>query len=748
MFVTLLVVPGVPVRAAPPAGADPMPVRAVILVDESGSLTPEQLSAEKSAAALIAQSEFAPESELAVVGFASSNAPGQSPVDNVCPLTKVDSDLHRNSLAQCVQKLRRREDSEGNDTDFANALNDALSIIGTADAGQQKMIFLLTDGALDVGRSPSWGGPDATPVERNAAARQAMNASLQIAADRGVQVWPLGFGDPSRIDKAQLDDFAARGSKRTCAPDAPAPSARLVNSDRDVAEQLFRAFGAARCGNVGALSSGWLNSGTSVELTVDVPPISTDGSIAVLKNDPRISVSYFPPDSDTAAPKSGTRDGATYSVSGENSAVEVLRVRDPKPGRWRVRLTSGPDVPRQQVSAVVIWQANVRSSVTVSPPSPPPGESVTVALTVATRAGAVTEPGALKFLRVRAKLSGDGFSPVEFAMADDGKAPDARAGDGQYTGTLSVPTTATGALEFSGAVSGDGIADSTVPFRTRVRAPGQDLVAQLNLRPPARLAPGERVEGAVTVENTSGREHSVRVVLTAANPDVVVTLASPATAVVPPSGQVKVPVVVAVGAENRPGSTTVRVEVVDDADPAVRYDVQQYTLVVELPPPWWQRSPWWQLLVAAAVVVVLGVVSAVVWAVRRRRAVEVRDLVAVLHCDGAQRPFSAPRHAAREFRFIIRDPRERDARIDHPVGAEPAYVMTRDRGGTVKVRTPDGVRLTLREGAPEMLDERLGLSYRDGRAAVPGPGVSDFDMPGIGVPPQRTENSDSSYNQI
>src|SRR5258706_59880 len=92
MFFSLLVVafsPGSP-ASEEPARTDPRPIRAVVLVDESGSLSPEGVAVEKEAAAVIAQSEFSPESQVAVVGFGSTTGrPNQSAVDVVCDMTKV-----------------------------------------------------------------------------------------------------------------------------------------------------------------------------------------------------------------------------------------------------------------------------------------------------------------------------------------------------------------------------------------------------------------------------------------------------------------------------------------------------------------------------------------------------------------------------------------------------------------------------------------------------------------------------------
>src|SRR5262249_37758205 len=185
---------------------------------------------------------------------------------------------------------------------------------------------------------------------------------------------------------------------------------RVVDDSSAVVRSLVEAYAAATCASVQVPSQGQvpLNPGRTVELPVEVPYIATDGSIAVIKSDPRVLVAYLDPDGHIV-PKTGAQGDSEFEVSGEGSPVEVLRIRNPEPGRWRVRLRSDADTP-QNVSAVVIWKSAVRSSVFVDPPAPAPGQVVTVTVTVETRKAAVTDPRALAFLRVGARLTGAGFA--------------------------------------------------------------------------------------------------------------------------------------------------------------------------------------------------------------------------------------------------------------------------------------------------------------------------------------------------
>jgi hypothetical protein len=105
------------------------PMQVVVLVDESGSLSDDDVIREREAARTIAFSVLAPQSEISVVGFGSSDAPGQSAVHVVCKPTVLAGEQDRDSLAECIDDLHRRKPEEGADTDHAAALKQALSIV-------------------------------------------------------------------------------------------------------------------------------------------------------------------------------------------------------------------------------------------------------------------------------------------------------------------------------------------------------------------------------------------------------------------------------------------------------------------------------------------------------------------------------------------------------------------------------------------------------------------------------------------
>src|SRR5205823_2727456 len=112
--------------------------------------------------------------------------------------------------------LHPRTPEEGDSTDFAKALSQALSLLPAAAGDQPGVIFLLTDGKLDVSNDSAYGN---TADQRNQAAQRQVGDLLRQARQRNIQVWPLGFGN--NIAEDQLAAFAAGGSQQTCSPGSP-----------------------------------------------------------------------------------------------------------------------------------------------------------------------------------------------------------------------------------------------------------------------------------------------------------------------------------------------------------------------------------------------------------------------------------------------------------------------------------------------------------------------------------------------
>lgn len=488
--------------ASQPAGTTPaaesLPgARVAIVVDESGSLTDEAVVQERVAASSVAVVDPSPETMVAIIGFGSSNGESQSATQTYCSLGPTRAPEDRTRLQACAERVHKRTPAEGNDTDFVAAIQAGINEVKGGPEGTPRIIFLLTDGVLDVANSPQFGPVEGT---RNGEAERQLDEQVLADARRErVQVWPLGFGD---ANLQAMSAIAARGSgvNPACVT-AGAPKASRA-STQTVAQLALAAFASARCGGIASARTPAIDPGGVSEVRLAIPAIATDGSIVVSKPDPDIVVAYLDPDGQSV-PSEGTKDGSTFSASGAGRPVESLRITNPKPGLWTVRLTAPLGVAVGAADATAIFTGAVHASVQVSPPAPAAGATVTAQVRVLTRRGAVLDAASLGGLRASLRLTGAGFDPLSVDLNDDGRAPDSRAGDGVFAATFPMPSNAMpGPATIIGVVDAPGLTSDARPYNFVVPAPNvRPVLAEIDLRSPPTLHPGDRLQGSVSVNN-------------------------------------------------------------------------------------------------------------------------------------------------------------------------------------------------------------------------------------------------------
>ncbi|MEV0678901.1 vWA domain-containing protein [Actinosynnema sp. NPDC050436] len=693
----LLAIPGpVPAVAGQPEPAV-RPARIAVLVDESSSLAEDDVVREREAAALIALGEFAPGSSVSVVGFGSDNGvPGQTPVDVVCPPVTVGTAQDRQRLSDCVGRLKRRTPQEGDGTDHAAALQQALSHLTGTPGDEPRMVFLLTDGKLDVGSSPRYG-PDNVNDQRNKAALAQIDTLLAQAVRDRVQVWPLGFGD---VDRDQLQRFAEKGYQGSCGPGSPKPGATVVAGSSDVAGALLTAFSSARCAGTGPIRSQELGTGQDTEVGLDIPFIATDGSIIVVKQDPRVVVTYVDP-SGAQVPKAGTAGGSTFQVSGENGPVEALRVVNPQPGRWTVRVKSFPGVPPLNVSAAVTWQGAVRAVLSLDPPSPSAGQEVEVGLSLQTRTRPVDDAAALRGLSFTAELTGEGYGgPVPLADA---------TGSGVHTGRVTIPPDARGAFRVTASVAGVGISGDTRTVDGRI-VDGASALSAISSVDGTTVAPGGVLDGVIEVTNSSGRTRKVRLQVVDAAPGTLVAVPGELTVFeVPPAGRHAFHFELRFADGTALGANTFTLRAVDDDDPNTRIHERRLTAEVEVPPPWLLIG----LVAGGAVAVLVAGLALVAW--RRRR--DVRGLVVYLLEGGQPRgDLAAPEQPSRAFRFELDAADGLVPKLEHHTG-DGGFLLTRV-GGALRLRAPTGDVHAFHVGDRLAVGGGRYVEVRDERAAA------------------------------
>lgn len=200
-------------------GAPYQPVNIVVLADESGSVTPVDLTKEIQAVNTITET-VSQQSLVTVVGFAGADGfvPNQTPTSVVCIPTIVSGSAARAYLSACTKDLHIRTVAQGNHTDYASAFAEADSYI-TSEAsaalrqhGMAKVILLLTDGGLDVIGNPAYG-----PSWGTAAVKE-LELQLRVAQAAGTQLWTcwgVSAGAVMRaVNPGRPDDCPASYLKR------------------------------------------------------------------------------------------------------------------------------------------------------------------------------------------------------------------------------------------------------------------------------------------------------------------------------------------------------------------------------------------------------------------------------------------------------------------------------------------------------------------------------------------------------
>lgn len=707
------------------------PVDVIIAVDESASIKPAEMTEEQQAARLIALGEFAPGSKMGVLGFggadaAETSSKPQRPIDQVCPLTQVNTASAREVLSDCIGKLKVRTYGEGWNTDFVSAINQASSDLKSeGDSGRPLLMFMLTDGHLDLSGDPAYSG---TAQQVQAAAEKNLTSqALPTANGDGVEIWPLGFGPDA--DASQLKEIAAGGAQGSCLRQpGTAPRAIIVSGAAQVEQELQATYATARCLGLSPGGSADVSGGQTANLAVSVPVIATDGSIEVIRQNPRIQVSFFDPHGHEV-PDQGSFDQSTFQLGGADSPVEALSITDPLPGVWHVKLHAPPGVASTAVNASALWQGVLRSDIVVVPPQPRPGQRVMVQVRLQVRGEVLVDSAALAGVTVRAQISGTGFSsPAPVSLSDNGQAPNTKAGDGVYSGYLSVPRAATGSLNFAGVVTGRGVVGDERHFTSTTVAP-LSVGAQITLSP-VTVPPGGTTTGSITLNNSTGAAHTIRLLLHGTPPGVTIT---PATVRLPAaSGTLTRDFVLRYRSYVPHGPVAGTVTAVDAASPNDVYAESFIGVTVALPKPWWQRY-WWTG--APGLALLLVILFSVFRAIRaRRRIVCMEDIEMVLYQGGQEiDSLPAPAGCGSRFAFSVEASRSGLPRLGAGTSEGNDYVARREGSG-LALKMPEGEVIPLPPDDAAALGDGTALGFRDLRLNDPLP--EDLDWTGEADDPE------------
>ena len=706
-------------RSAAPAAnsASLAALDVVVLVDESGSETPAKVADEKQTVGTIVQSMLNPRSRVTVVGFGGVNnlVPGQDPVDVVCQPTIASGPQNLSYLASCVSKLHRRTEQEGDDTDYAAALGQAMSYFNPNTAyGQQspagaiKVVLMMTDGAVDVHRDTQQYGTDWQLGEQ-----QAINQQLTAARSDGAQVWPLGFGtdigtgltEPQAL--AYLNSIAKNGAPAVCDTRHAAnqPHATWVNDPADTIAALNQLYADAAC--LGS-NSNHVSVGGGVQtatLSVSIPAIASGAAISVDRVNPGIQVGFTLPD--------GMPWTDSTAITGvDSSPVEVLHLDDitsGEVGTWKIHLTAPPGLASQLVSATALWQGAVRALITANPPSAKLGQPISATLSVLGPNGPISDPATLSNLIVGITASGDGLpAPVSV--------PVSATGVGDYAGSFTAPDRS-GTLTFTGSAVGYGLYVTYVPASVSVGTATAGFTATVQLQDGGKIQAGSDVTGQIIFTNQTGTAKRVRLELATAGADAAVT--SPTGTVTAASGNPpSVPVTIHFASQSPVGLAWLQLKVVDAANPALVYNTETADITVTKPPGFLAKYLWY---IVGIIALIILIILLLLWLRHeRRKRVDVRGLIAILRRNGEQlgAELRAPSKWSDSFRFIIRDEGEPTARLDYPQPGSSVYSVRRSGNGELTLLTPAGERYeqVVVGGPGEHLEHNgLELAFRDKR---------------------------------
>lgn len=697
-----------PAGAAGRAAADPPdPINLAVAVDESSSLSARDVDRERDAAQRIALSEISTASRLTVLGFASADNDRQQAVDEVCPPAPL-SEAAREKIGDCVSRLDRRADGQGTGTDFPAAVRQGIARLTEGSVAGPRILFLLTDGVLDVSDSPAYG---ADAASRKANGERELRRALAEARQAEVQIWPLGFGSP---DPDALRAIAAGGFQGACA-DLPRarPASQVVKDSAALGEAVQKAFASARC----LIADPTHQDTPPATFELRISPLATLATIVVSKGDPAVGVRIRAPGGEEI---DGSRDDgvSSYQLTGADQEVESLRIVAPRPGTWTVDL-SAPEGHRERLASVgVQWRGALRSSIVMTPASPRPGEQATVQLQLQTWNGRpVSDPADLKVLKVSAGLTGTGFPPKAVALADDGRGADARAADGRFTGTVTVPRTAKDRLKVTGVLTAVGLSADHRPFMTGVAGTTAQVQAHLGVSD-ATVHPGDSVPLTLKTADDSTTARVLRLVLEdGSRGDLTVT---PAQVRLAPGQSRTVRAEVRVGADVTPGLLSAKVVVYDTGQPRQALDARLLTLRVTPPPGWAQRH--WRALLTLGLLLAAATAFTGWRLLERKRVHNVRGLVLTLLVpdgDGrTERPVSTlqVKTDGPEYRFGVVAGDGTDPRL--VPDRQGRFAVRRDAQRMVRLRTPETAGTAVAHGRTVPLTGELRLKVDSARGRV------------------------------
>ena len=705
-------------KAASATGGAAGLIDMVVLVDESGSETAASVADEKATTLEVASSLLNQKSRVTVIGFGGVDHPSarQDPTNVACPPTIA---ANRDALATCVnQNLYRRTVSQGNDTDYAEALGQANSYLDPSTAyGQQsppgatKVILMMTDGAADVHNdtaqyTSNWYAGELSQVD----------ARLSTARQDNAQFWALGFGSDigtnvagKLVTKAEalkyLDNMAAAGAPAVCnGQRAPVqPYARWVDNSGDAFTALGQLYADASCSGYGVADG---------SRHIRIPDYASSAVISVNRGSPGVQVTFVQPNGQPWTDASALSGQDTSPVE----SLDLNNLTSNEVGTWTIKLNAPGKYANQVVQASATWQGTVSAVVSANPSSAKPGQSICSGLTLRGPRGPVADAADIVDFKAGITATGDGVServPVTTA----GQPGCLTSGPGTYAGVVKAPS-GSGAVTFTGTVSGYGLNTSYEPNTVTVSPNAAPFTASIRYPPDQaglQAQAGGSLPLAVAFSNDTGPTR--KVLLDVSGDATKPTIGGTSRELTVLAGQQKtVPFSVDFPATSPQGLDTVQVTVTDAATGQTMTKAS-FDVTVTKPPGIWGKYHWY---IIGAIILLLLILLFLRWrrAVTRWR-MDVRGLTAYLRRDETQlSELPAKSRAGDSFRFVIEDLEERAPRLNYEETGLAPYIVRRSGNREVTLMTPVGGQfedVVLGQDAVPVAGTKLQLAFADDR---------------------------------
>ncbi len=294
----------------------------VILVDFSGSITddPRYPEAEKKALQNLVNVSWPIGSNIAILAFgAADSRNGGKP--STFPMCESQNEVLLSASAietwidSCINTIGTTP--VGPMTDHNKAIKKAVEILSsTKSVNNSKFVLLMTDGKLDVDNlnpvNPDYQGTGKEKDEQ--AINELFLEVLPDAREKGIQIWPVGFGEVNRIE---LNGYAPEGGQPgpdSCQREIPRA---VISQPEDLPFEINKIIRQVTC-------QGEYLRGDNVE--VKLPDFADSATINV-QHDEGESFSVIGP------------EGENIPGGGEGTETTIV-IPDPKGGNWQVVATS------------------------------------------------------------------------------------------------------------------------------------------------------------------------------------------------------------------------------------------------------------------------------------------------------------------------------------------------------------------------------------------------------------------------